>query len=97
MGERRIRIREGQADGEERLHRLKETQKNSTVQFLVQNSIPPQQLECEKIVQIQLQEANIARHPPYNAQETCHGQNYLARLSLLHYRIHGRLVQLKRL
>ena len=70
MGERRIR--EGQADGEERLHRLKGTQKNSTVQ----NKIPPPQQECGKIVQIQLQEANKARHPPYNARENCHGQNY---------------------
>lgn len=77
MGECRILIREGQADGEERLHRVKETQKNSTGQF--QNSIPPPQQERGKIVQIQVQEANKVRHPPYNAQENCHGQNYLAR------------------
>ena len=72
MGERRIRIRDYPANGEDPLQRFVATVQNSSVPIY---TLSPQQ-ECGKIVQIQLQEANKARHPPYNARENCHGQNY---------------------
>jgi len=65
MAERPIQTREGQADGDPRHHRLKET-------------IPAPKQDCGKIVQIRKQrkEANKTCHLPYNAQENCQGQNY---------------------